>query len=110
MVDRFRGRVMLPVRDGSTGRLVAFTGRATPAAPPDSPRYLDSPTSADYAKGAHAHGLWEGRRRFDLGAVPVLAEGAFDAHAITLAGTSGSPPPGQPSPATRFARWTGSRR
>lgn len=85
-VDRYRGRVMLPVRDGTTGRLVGFTGRATPAAPPDSPRYLDSPTSADYAKGAHAHGLWEGRRRFELGAVPVLAEGAFDAHAVTLAG------------------------
>lgn len=85
-VDRFRARVMLPVRDGTTGRLVGFTGRATPAAPPGSPRYLDSPTSADYAKGQHVHGLWEGRRRLADGAVPVLCEGAFDGHAVTLAG------------------------
>jgi len=85
VVDRFRARIMLPVKD-EAGRLVAFTGRTAPAAAPDVPKYLDTPTSSGYRKGEHWHGLADGRRLLAAGAVPVIVEGPFDAVAVTLTG------------------------
>ena len=82
LIDVFRDRVMLGIRDQHQ-QLVGFTGRAAPGAPADVPKYMNTPTTAAFHKGEVLYGLGE---HTGTGAVPVLAEGAFDALAISLAG------------------------
>ena len=86
VVDRFRDRLMLPVRDPEQ-RVVAFLGRAlTPDA--STPKYLNSPQTPLYRKGDVLYGLGAEpvRRALAGGARPVLVEGALDAIAVTCAG------------------------
>ena len=84
LIDRFRDRVMLPVHDAA-GMLAGFTGRARPGAGPDVPKYLNSPETAAYKKSHLLFGLHQARPALARGAVPVIAEGPFDAIAITIA-------------------------
>jgi DNA primase len=84
LIDRFRDRIMLPVHDAG-GTLAGFTGRARPDAGPDVPKYLNSPETAAYKKSHLLFGLHEARPALALGAVPVIAEGPFDAIAVALA-------------------------
>jgi DNA primase len=84
LIDRFRDRVMLPVHDAG-GTLAGFTGRARPDAGPEVPKYLNSPQTAAYKKGHLLFGLHQARPALAHGAVPVIAEGPFDAIAVTLA-------------------------
>ena len=84
LIDRFRDRVMLPVHDAG-GMLAGFTGRASPGAGPDVPKYLNSPETAAYKKSHLLFGLHQARAALARGAIPVLAEGPFDAIAVTLA-------------------------
>ena len=87
VVDRFRNRLMLPVRDPSGQRVVAFIGRAL-AQDSDTPKYLNSPETVLYRKGDVLYGLGAQPTRQALagGAQPVLVEGALDAIAVTSAG------------------------
>jgi len=87
VVDRFRDRLMLPVRDPAGERVVAFLGRAL-AQSPEVPKYLNSPQTALYRKGEVLYGLGADPTRQALagGARPVLVEGALDAIAVTCAG------------------------
>ena len=69
VIDRFRDRLIVPVRDAE-GRLVAFFARAAEDAGEREPKYLSSPASAAYTKGDILFGLSEnaealraGRRR-----------------------------------------------
>ena len=84
LIDRFRDRVMLPVHDAA-GMLAGFTGRARPGAGPDVPKYLNSPETAAYKKSHLLFGLHQARPALAREAVPVIAEGPFDAIAITIA-------------------------
>ena len=84
LIDRFRDRVMLPVHDAA-GMLTGFTGRARPGAGPDVPKYLNSPETAAYKKSHLLFGLHQARPALAREAVPVIAEGPFDAIAITIA-------------------------
>jgi DNA primase len=84
LIDTFRDRVMLPVRTPG-GAVVAFIGRAAPQAASSVPKYLNSPATGLYDKGAVLFGLHEGRGALASGARPVIAEGPFDAIAITTA-------------------------
>ncbi len=84
LVDTFRDRIVLPIRDHA-GRTVAFIGRAAPGAGPDAPKYLNSPDSAIYHKGQTLYGLAEQHDRLQAGWAPVLVEGPLDALAIWLA-------------------------
>jgi DNA primase len=84
LIDRFRDRVILPVHDAG-GLLAGFTGRARPDAGPDVPKYLNSPETAVYKKSHLLFGLHQARPALAQGAVPVLAEGPFDAIAVTIA-------------------------
>lgn len=53
--DRFRGRVMFPIRD-KRGRVVGFGGRVLD----DSlPKYLNSPETPVFEKGREVYGLYE---------------------------------------------------
>ena len=84
LIDIFRDRIMLPVRD-SGGTLAGFIGRAHPRAGPDVPKYINSPETAAYRKGNLLFGLHHARPALAQGATPVLVEGPFDAIAVTIA-------------------------
>jgi DNA primase catalytic core len=84
LIDRFRDRIMLPVHDAD-GRLAGFTGRAHPDARPGTPKYLNSPQTVTYNKSHLLFGLHQARPALARGAIPVIAEGAFDAIAVSLA-------------------------
>jgi len=75
--------VLFPAHD-EQGVLVGWSGRSTPGAPEQAPRWLNS-TGGDYRKAELLHGLHEGRVRLAGGATPVLCEGVLDAHAVTVA-------------------------
>lgn len=90
VVDRFRDRITFGVRD-ETGDLVAFIARAAPGAG-DVPKYLNSPQSSIYDKGAVIFGLGDQRSRLASGGVPVLVEGPLDAMAVALASAADRPP------------------
>jgi DNA primase len=83
-VDRFRDRLMLPVRDPE-GRVIAFVGRAAPDAGGEVPRYLYSPETPLFTKGNVLFGLAESRLRWQSGSTPVLVEGPLGAIAVSLA-------------------------
>ena len=84
LIDHFRDRVMLAIRD-ERGMIAGFIGRAHPKAGPAVPKYLNSPETAAYTKGDLLFGLHEARERLARGAVPVIVEGPFDAIAVTAA-------------------------
>jgi DNA primase len=88
VVDRFRDRLMFPVRDPGGQRIVGFLGRALTEGG-DTPKYLNSPATALYAKGKLLYGLGDEptRQALATGARPVLVEGPLDAIAVTSAGT-----------------------
>lgn len=86
LVDRFRNRLMVSVRDAN-GVTVGFIGRAQPGQQDArTPKYLNSPETMLYKKGELVLGLAECRAELMSGAQPVVVEGAFDAMAVTAAG------------------------
>ena len=86
LVDRFRDRLMISARDGG-GDTVGFVGRAAPnQRDVRTPKYLNSPETLLYRKGAILLGLAEQADELRAGATPVIVEGAFDAIAVSLAG------------------------
>jgi len=91
LVDRFRDRLMFPIRDKDAA-VVGFIGRRSPALDDDSskraPKYLNSPDTALFSKGRQLYGLSEARDLLVRGALPVLVEGPVDALAVTV-GTGG---------------------
>jgi DNA primase len=85
LIDTFRDRLILPVWSAD-GVLAGFIGRAPERARPGVPKYLNSPRSCLYDKGALLFGLWEAREALAAGACHVIVEGPFDAIAVTVAG------------------------
>jgi DNA primase len=81
--DRFRHRLMFAVMDVQ-GRVVAFSGRALrehqpPSKPMDPPpKYINSPESPIYTKGAMLFGLYQARHAIRSLERAVLVEGNFD--------------------------------
>lgn len=89
LIDRFRDRAMMPVRTAE-GTTIAFIGRARPRHPAGVPKYLNSPHTPLYTKGATLYGLDVARPRLAAGAAPVIVEGSLDAIAVTLADPTGT--------------------
>jgi len=81
--DRFRHRVMFPIRD-SRGRVIAFGGRVI--SPDDTPKYLNSPETALFHKGRELYGLYEVRQA--LRHIPrlLVVEGYMDVIALAQQG------------------------
>lgn len=73
--DRFRNRVMFPIRD-TRGRVIAFGGRTLAS---DPAKYLNSPETPLFHKGRQLFGLWEAKqsRKTDLPYLLVV-EGYMD--------------------------------
>lgn len=81
LVDRFRDRLMLPVRD-EVGRVVAFVGRCRPGAGELTPKYINSPTTPIYRKGELLLSAHSTERAGASTATPVVVEGPLDAMAV----------------------------
>ncbi len=80
--DRFRDRVIFPIRD-SRGRVIAFGGRVLGD---DKPKYLNSPETPVFHKGQELYGLYEARKsNRDLDEVMVV-EGYMDVIALAQQG------------------------
>jgi len=84
LIDVFRDRAMLPLHSAD-GIILAFIGRSPGHSAPGVPKYLNSPRTALYDKSSVLFGLWQGRAALAEGARPVIAEGPFDAIAVSTA-------------------------
>lgn len=95
--DRFRNRLMFPIRDAS-GRVVAFTGRTL--SPDEQAKYLNSPETELYHKSELLFGMDKAKDAIRTRGFTMLVEGQLDvllAHqagftnAVALSGTALSP-------------------
>ena len=94
--DRFRDRIMFPIRD-SRGRIIAFGGRILDQG---EPKYLNSPETVLFHKGRELYALYEARRaRTNLKRL-LIVEGYMDAvrlhqyginYAVATLGTATTP-------------------
>lgn len=80
--DRFRDRVMFPIRDGLS-RLVGFAGRVLGDG---EPKYLNSPESELFRKGELLYGLDKARAEIRRRGEVVVVEGYVDVIALHQAG------------------------
>ena len=80
---RFFGRITVPVHD-ARGRIVGFGARATPDAPADAAKYLNSPDSEIFDKGRLLFNLHRAAPAIRSVKRAVVVEGYFDV--IALAG------------------------
>jgi DNA primase len=72
--DRFRGRLLFPIRD-TQGRVVAFGGRALAG---EEPKYLNSPETPLYVKGQILYALDVARAAMRERSRAILVEGYLD--------------------------------
>jgi DNA primase len=80
--DRFRDRLMFPIRD-SRGRVLAFGGRIIDQG---EPKYLNSPETPLFHKGRELYGLYEARQaRTDFKRL-MIVEGYMDVVRLHQAG------------------------
>jgi DNA primase len=83
--DRFRDRLMIPVRD-ERGRMTGFQARAlTPEA---QPKFMNSPQTALFDKGRTLFGLHQARKAIREVGAAIVVEGNLDVIAAHQAGFS----------------------
>ena len=82
-IDRFRSRLMIPIRRDS-GAVIAFGGRAT--LPDQQPKYLNSPETPIYSKSRVLYGLDLAKHGIRKSSFAVLVEGYFDLAQLVQAG------------------------
>ncbi len=80
--DRFRDRIMFPIRD-SRGRVLGFGGRVLTD---EKPKYLNSPETPVYHKANELYGLYESRRSNPKQQRFVIVEGYMDVVALAQNG------------------------
>lgn len=76
--DRFRNRIMFPIRDGR-GRVLGFGGRLLEAG---EPKYLNSPDTPLFDKGRTLYGLYEARQKPGRPERIIVVEGYMDVIAL----------------------------
>lgn len=80
--DRFRDRVMFPIRD-ARGRVIAFGGRVIDQG---EPKYLNSPETSLFHKGRELYGLYEVRQNRAPLRRLMIVEGYMDVVRLHQAG------------------------
>lgn len=80
--DRFRGRVMFPIRD-RRGRVIGFGGRITEQG---TPKYLNSPETPIFHKGKELYGLYEVLQAYREPPQILVVEGYMDVVALAQYG------------------------
>jgi len=87
--DRFRGRLMFPIRDAQ-GNFIGFTGRVMPdasgAEPKDTGKYINTQDTAVYHKSQVLYGLDKAKQAIRREGVAVVVEGNMDVIASHQAG------------------------
>ncbi len=81
--DRFRHRIMIPIRD-ENGRMAGFGARVVD--PEDVPKFLNSPDTAVFTKGRLLYGLDRARKPIRAADQAVIVEGYLDVIALHQAG------------------------
>lgn len=81
--DRFRGRIMIPIRDGG-GKMAGFGARILN--PDDFPKFLNSPETPLFSKGRLLYGLDRARKPIRAAGQAVIVEGYLDVIALHQAG------------------------
>jgi DNA primase len=81
--DRFRDRIMFPIRD-LRGRTIAFGGRVLDD--DAKPKYLNSPETDVFRKGRELYGLFEARKRLRKLNKIIVVEGYMDVVALAQHG------------------------
>jgi DNA primase len=74
--DRFRNRILFPIRDAN-GRMAGFGGRILD--PNDNPKFLNSPQTVLFDKGRLLYGLDAARKAIRAQDQAVIVEGYLDA-------------------------------
>ncbi len=82
-VDRFRNRIMIPIRD-ENGAVIAFGARATEAG--QNPKYLNSPDTPLYNKSRILYGIDVAKNKMIEDDYVVIMEGYFDVISSQAAG------------------------
>ena len=80
--DRFRHRIMFPIRD-SRGRTIAFGGRVLGD---DKPKYLNSPETPVFHKSSELYGLYQARKSGAKLERLLIVEGYMDVIALAQMG------------------------
>ncbi|OBS93108.1 DNA primase [Vibrio cyclitrophicus] len=80
--DRFRGRVMFPIRD-RRGRVIGFGGRVLEDG---TPKYLNSPETPIFHKGKELYGLYEVMQAYREPPQILVVEGYMDVVALAQYG------------------------
>ncbi|WP_338884290.1 DNA primase [Xenorhabdus sp. TH1] len=80
--DRFRERVMFPIRD-RRGRVIAFGGRVLGD---ELPKYLNSPETEIFHKGRQLYGLYEAQQSHNTLTRLLVVEGYMDVVALAQFG------------------------
>lgn len=80
--DRFRDRIIFPIRD-SRGRVLGFGGRVLTD---EKPKYLNSPETLVYHKANELYGLYEARRSNPKQSRFMIVEGYMDVVALAQNG------------------------
>ena len=80
--SRFRGRLMIPIRD-INARVIAFTARQLAETPEDDPshkaKYVNSPETLIFHKSKLLFGMDHARKHLDQSPYFILVEGQLDA-------------------------------
>ena len=82
--DRFRNRVMFPIRD-RRGRVIGFGGRVLDDS---TPKYLNSPETPVFHKGHELYGLYQARKANRKLERLIIVEGYMDVIALAEKGIS----------------------
>ena len=82
--DRFRDRLMFPIRD-TRGRTIAFGGRVLDQG---EPKYLNSPETELFHKGRELYGLYEARQATRNLQRLMVVEGYMDVVSLHQAGVT----------------------
>jgi DNA primase len=88
--DRFRGRIIFPIRDGR-GRAISLGGRSMD--PGAKSKYLNGPETELFDKGRNLYNLGTAREAVGKGAPLIVAEGYMDVIALGEAGFKGAVAP-----------------
>ncbi len=80
--DRFRDRIMFPIRN-TKGQVIGFGGRVLGAG---EPKYLNSPETPLFQKGSELYGLFEARQAIRDKAYVLVTEGYMDVVALSQFG------------------------
>ncbi|MCE2927052.1 MAG: DNA primase [Rickettsiales bacterium] len=85
--DRFRGRLMFPIRS-SSGKVIAFGGRLLASSSKNLPKYLNSPETALFKKGEMLFNLDQAKKPARETGMVAVMEGYMD---VVMTAQSGIP-------------------